>query len=67
MDALINWAGAFVAAHPKVVAWLLVVLTVDQGLKTLKGAFKLNIDDNVFDTIGNIIGQILSKAQGPKQ
>lgn len=67
MDAIINWASAFVTAHPHVAAWLMVVLAVDQVLKVLKNTFKLNIDDNVFDTVGNIINQIISKATLPKQ
>lgn len=67
MDALINWAGIFVAAHPTVVAWLLVVLAVDQALKVLKNAFKLNIPDNIFDSIGDIINKIIAAAKLPKQ
>ena len=66
MEAITSWATAFVTAHPKVASWLMVILAIDQGLKVLKGALKLNIDDNIFDTIGNIIGRILANVKNPK-
>ncbi len=66
MDAIINWGVTYVAAHPKIASWLLVVMAIDQILKTIKGALKLNISDNVFDTVGDIIGKLVSKVQPPK-
>lgn len=66
MDALINWGATFVTAHPKVAGWLLTIMAIDQVLKMLKNALKLNVDDNIFDTIGNLIGKILEKSNTPK-
>lgn len=66
MDVLNNWAAAFLTAHPHLVVWVTVVLIVDQGLKTLKNALKLNIPDNVFDFVGDTINAILSKVNPPK-
>lgn len=65
MDVIINWATTYVSAHPKIASWLMVVLAIDQVLKIAKNAFKLNIDDNVFDTIGALIAKLISKAKGP--
>lgn len=67
MDALINWASGFVTLHPKVAAWLTVLLMIDQVLKVLKNSFKLNIPDNFFDAVGDLINKVLSKATLPKQ
>lgn len=66
MDAFLTWATAFVAAHPQVAAILMLVLAADQILKTVKNALKLNIPDNVFDAIGDILNKILTKVQPPK-
>lgn len=66
MDALINWGVTFVAAHPKVAAWLVVLVGVDQVLKFLKNSFKLNIPDNVFDQVGDFLNAIISKVNPPK-
>lgn len=67
MDALISWGVALVSAHPKWASWLMIVVAIDNFLlKPLKNAFKLNIPDNIFDQVGDIIGKILSKATLPK-
>lgn len=64
MEALINWAGVFVAAHPQLIGWLLVTVMVDNyALKPLKNAFKLNIPDNVFDFVGDILHKIIEAAK----
>lgn len=67
MDAINLWAVSFVNAHPHIATWLMIILAVDQVLKTVKNALKLNISDNVFDTIGDVIGKILAKVTLPKQ
>lgn len=67
MDALNSWAVQFVNGHPQIAVWLMIVLGVDQILKTLKNALKLNIPDNVFDFVGDFINSILSKTNLPKQ
>ena len=66
MDAIVNWGVGLVSAHPKVASWLMVVMAIDQVAKIVKNALKLNIDDNIFDTIGNIIGKILANVKNPK-
>lgn len=67
MDALNTWAVQFVNAHPQIITWLMIILGVDQILKTLKNALKLNIPDNVFDWVGDVINGVLAKTNPPKQ
>lgn len=67
MDTIINLGVSLVGAHPKFASWLVIILAADQVLKTLKNAFKLNIPDNIFDWIGDVINQIIAKSTLPKQ
>ena len=66
MDAITGWATSWVAGNPKIASILMVVLAIDQVLKLVKNALKLDIPDNVFDFIGDFLGKILGKNTPPK-
>lgn len=66
-QAIISWASDLVAKHPGFVNVLIVIVALDNFvLKPLKNAFKLNIPDNVFDGVGDIINKIIEKVKSPK-